>query len=97
MGDGREGAQMAPYKVNEKALASLPPPNTKRWVIRRKAQVVEAVRSGAITLDDACARYSLSVEEFLSWRHAITNHDVRGLRATRVKKYRLPGSDGLTG
>jgi hypothetical protein len=97
MDDTSDGAKMAPHTGNEKALAQLPPPNTKRWVIRRKAQVVEEVRSGAISLDEACARYSLSVEEFLSWRHAITNHDVRGLRATRVKKYRLPGSDGLTG
>ena len=27
-------------------LADLPPPNTKRWVIRRKAEVVAAVRGG---------------------------------------------------
>jgi len=27
-------------------LESLPPPNTKRWVIRRKAEVVAAVRGG---------------------------------------------------
>jgi hypothetical protein len=97
MDDRSEGAEMAPHTVNEKALAELPPPNTKRWVIRRKAQVVEAVRSGAITLDDACARYSLSVEEFLSWQRAITNHGVRGLRATRAQKYRSPRSDGPTG
>src|SRR5215467_9408291 len=45
----------------------LPPPNTRRWVIRRKAAVVGAVRSGAISLQDACRRYQLSEEEFLSW------------------------------
>ena len=97
MDDRSESAEMAPDKVDEQAMAELPPPNTKRWVIRRKAQVVEAVRSGAITLDDACARYSLSVEEFLSWQRAITNHGVRGLRATRVQKYRTPNSGGLSG
>ena len=29
-------------------LADLPPPNTKRWVIRRKAEVVAAVRGGLL-------------------------------------------------
>ena len=35
-------------------LADLPPPNTERWVIRRKAEVVAAVRGGLLSLDDAC-------------------------------------------
>jgi len=46
----------------------LPPPNTKRWVIRRKAEVVVAVRGGLLTLDDACRRYRLTTEEFAAWR-----------------------------
>ncbi len=32
---------------------NLPPANTKRWVIRRKAEVVAAVRNGLIGLDEA--------------------------------------------
>ena len=67
---------------------SLPPLNTKRWVIRRKAQVVSAVENGLISLEHACERYSLSVEEFLSWQRAIEEHGLRGLRATRVQQYR---------
>ena len=35
----------------------LPPPSTKRWVVRRKAAVVMAVRAGVITLEEACRRY----------------------------------------
>ena len=66
----------------------LPAPNTKRWVIRRKAQVVSAVENGSISLEHACERYSLSVEEFLSWQQAIEEHGLRGLRATRVQQYR---------
>ena len=69
-------------------LESLPPPNTKRWVTRRKAQVVAAVEHGSISLEHACERYSLSVEEFLSWQRAIEEHGLRGLRATRVQQYR---------
>jgi hypothetical protein len=40
-------------------LDDLPPSNTKRWVIRRKAEVVAGVRLGLISLEDACRRYSL--------------------------------------
>jgi len=69
-------------------LEDLPPANTKRWVIRRKALVVSAVRGGLITLEDACRRYSLSVEEFLSWQRAIDAHGLPGLRATRIQLYR---------
>lgn len=69
-------------------LADLPPPDTKRWVIRRKAEVVAAVRAGVISLEDACRRYTLSVEEFLSWQRAIDKHGMRGLRATRLQQYR---------
>ena len=49
-------------------IDDLPPPETKRWVIRRKAEVVAAVRNGLISLEEACNRYKLSVEEFLSWQ-----------------------------
>lgn len=66
----------------------LPPPNTKRWVARRKAQVVAGVRAGLLTLDDACKRYTLTAEEFLSWARQIDRHGVRGLRVTRLQDYR---------
>jgi hypothetical protein len=66
----------------------LPPPGTKRWVMRRKAEVVAGVRSGLISLEEACQRYTLSVEEFLSWQRLIDKHGVRGLRATRLQEYR---------
>jgi hypothetical protein len=69
-------------------VIDLPPPDTKRWVARRKAVVVDAVRSGAISLEEACRRYELSVEEFLAWQHAIEAHGVAGLRVTRLQIYR---------
>jgi len=69
-------------------LADLPPANTRRWVIRRKAEVVAAVRGGLITLDEACDRYTLTAEEFASWQSAIDQHGLPGLRATRLQQYR---------
>ncbi len=71
-------------------IDDLPPPNTKRWVVRRKAEVVAGVRTGLISLEDACKRYKLSVEEFLSWQRLIDSHGMRGLRTTRLQQYRRP-------
>jgi hypothetical protein len=59
-----------------------------RWVIRRKAVVVEAVRAGLLTLEDACSRYGLTVEEFLAWQHLVDRHGLSGLRSTRTQQYR---------
>lgn len=73
---------------DEMTLADLPPADTKRWVIRRKAQVVAAVHGGLITLEDACRRYALTVEEFLSWQRAIESYGIPGLRTTRIQHYR---------
>ncbi|MEO0399501.1 MAG: DUF1153 domain-containing protein [Pseudomonadota bacterium] len=69
-------------------LADLPPQTTKRWVIRRKAEVVAAVRGGLLSLEEACERYQLTMEEFLSWQKAIDQYGMPGLRATRVQQYR---------
>ena len=67
------------------SIHDLPASNTKRWVVRRKAKVVAAVRGGLITLDDACKRYNLSLDEFLSWQRLMDKHGINGLRATRAR------------
>jgi hypothetical protein len=67
---------------------TLPAPDTKRWVALRKAVIVNAVRCGALSLDEACRRYQLSVEEFRAWQQAIEAHGVAGLRVTRLQIYR---------
>lgn len=69
-------------------IADLPPASTKRWVIRRKAEVVAAVRGGLLSLESACERYSLTAEEYASWERAIDRYGMQGLRATRVQQYR---------
>ena len=69
-------------------VADLPPPSTRRWVIRRKAEVVAAVRGGLLSLDEACSRYTLTVDEFLSWQVSIDQYGLPGLRTTRIQQYR---------
>jgi Protein of unknown function (DUF1153) len=72
-------------------IADVPPPNLNRWVIRRKAQVVAAVCGGLLSLDDACKRYSLSIDEFLNWHRQVARHGLPGLKATKVQNYRRHG------
>ncbi len=69
-------------------IADLPAPDTRRWVIRRKAEVVAAVRGGLLSLEEACKRYTLTVDEFLSWQASIEQHGLPGLRTTRIQHYR---------
>jgi hypothetical protein len=73
---------------NPLTLPDLPSPSTGRWVMRRKAEVVAAVRGGLLTLDEACRRYNLTAEEFLAWQYAIDRFGMPGLRTTRIQQYR---------
>jgi hypothetical protein len=68
-------------------LADLPLSHTGRWVIRRKAEVVAAVRGGLLSLDEACSRYCLNSDEFLSWQRCIDRFGLAGLRSTRTQFY----------
>jgi len=65
--------------------AELPPP-VKRWTIRRKAAVVTAVAIGVLTREEACRRYQLSEEEFLSWQQAFKAHGLRGRGSTQLRQ-----------
>jgi len=69
-------------------IKDLPPANTRRWVVRRKAEVVAAVNGGLLSIDDACARYDLTLEEFASWQRAVDRSGMPGLRVTRIQHYR---------
>ena len=71
-------------------IADLPAPGTKRWVMRRKAEVVAAVRGGLLSLEDARSWYALTVEEFLAWQSSIDRHGFGALRVTRMQLYGRP-------
>ena len=67
---------------------SLPPPDTTRWIIRRKAMIVAALRQRLLTRQEACERYNLSLHELESWEQLIDRHGLHGLRVTHLKQYR---------
>lgn len=72
----------------ELTLDNLPPPQTTRWVSRRKAQVVAAVAGGLLTPDEACVRYRMNSEELAHWQRLFDCVGVPGLRTTRIQQYR---------
>lgn len=69
-------------------VADLPSPSTRRWVVRRKAEVVAAVNGGLLTIDEVLERYGLTLEEFASWQRAVDRSGMQGLRVTRIQHYR---------
>jgi hypothetical protein len=50
--------------------------------------VVAAVRGGLLSLEDACSRYMLTVDELLVRQSSIDRHGLAGLRSTRTQQYR---------
>jgi len=64
------------------------PPRPKRWVPHRKAEIVAAVRGGFLSLDQACERYALSIEEYLTWQRGIDLFGLAGLRVNKMQQRR---------
>jgi hypothetical protein len=89
-------AKIVRISDRQKELDKLPSPETQRWVMRRKAQVVQGVRKGLLTMEEACARYRISEEEFKNWMRLLDGHGVRALRVTRLKDYRNGQLDEAT-
>jgi hypothetical protein len=69
-------------------VADLPPANTTRWVVRRKAEVVHAVKGGLLSLPDALERYNLTHDEYQNWDRQLSKHGAPGMRVTRCQEYR---------
>jgi hypothetical protein len=86
-----DSANIKPLRVNGPygplSVADLPRPGPQRWTMRRKAEVVAAVRGGLLSLEEACSRYVLSPEEFSSWEQCMKRYGVAGLRTTRIQFY----------
>ena len=65
--------------------ADLPPADTRRWVVRRKAEIVAAVRGGLLSRSDAMMRYSLTEEELAHWESLVDTGGLLALRAKQVQ------------
>jgi len=69
----RFNASLIGANVTHLNLRDLPLSRAVRWTSRLKADVVQAVRCGLLSLSEASERYALSREEFRTWEIA---HDV---------------------
>ncbi|MFK7944806.1 MAG: DUF1153 domain-containing protein [Paracoccaceae bacterium] len=69
-------------------IVDLPPPETRRWVPRRKARVVAAVEGGLISEEEAFERYSITAEEYDTWKAAMSKFGMRGLCVTQINRVR---------
>ncbi len=72
------------YSVARPPIPSRP----VRWLAQKKAEILTAVRRGTISLDQACAIYDLSIEEFMTWHIGEVLHGMAGLRATTAARKR---------
>ena len=50
--------------------------------------ILEALRTGLLTLEEACEGYALSVEEIAAWERHFERHGLYGLHTTRLQLYR---------
>ncbi len=80
---GPEGEPVGPEDLPESADI--------RWVRRRKARVVAAVRGGLLSLHDALQRYSLSLEEFIEWEREVGREVAERRRTGRMRELSLVG------
>src|SRR4051794_33832424 len=67
------------------AHCDLPPPDTSRWVARRKAQVVDAIQLGRLSIEEACRLYRLTVEELAGWQRAFLRFGLSGLQVSHSR------------
>ena len=71
-------------------MIELPSEDVRRWTVRLKAAVVDAVNGGEVTREEICRRYQISLEEFFSWQRNYESYGLHGLRSTRLQIYRGP-------
>lgn len=69
-------------------ITSIPDGAAVRWCPSRKAAVLKAIQTGALTATEACRRYNLSEAELKTWEALLYLYGVRGLRTTRLQAYR---------
>ena len=49
------------------SLAHLPPVETRRWTVQRKAALVAAVAQGLVSFEEVRQRYRITLDTFISW------------------------------
>ncbi len=69
-------------------MPDLPSGTERRWTVRLKAAVIEAIRGGWVPIEEVCRLYMISVDEFIAWERDLDRFGAHGLRTTRYQIYR---------
>jgi hypothetical protein len=95
---GSKAKSAGDTRGEHRAASSEGPPNTpifsttisksERWGPHRKAEVVAAVRSGALSLKQISALYQISIEEYVCWQRDITLFGLPGLQVGKGQRLR---------
>jgi hypothetical protein len=64
------------------------PPIGSRMTPRRKATILDAIETGALSALDVCELYQISWDELTEWQRLEAHFGVRALRTTRLQQYR---------
>ena len=69
-------------------VETLPPPGTTHWVMRRKAEVLAAIKGGLLSIEGACELYDLSLDEIMMWERTVKRSGIYALRVTKIQNYK---------
>jgi transposase-like protein len=58
------------FSLQQLADVSLPNNFHGRWITKRKAAVIAQIVTGRLTIEEACQRYNISLDELSSWQRA---------------------------
>lgn len=64
----------------------LPSPETIRWTPNKKFIVVQAIKGGLITKEEALDRWGMLENELRIWEEGFKSHGVNGLKTTHYQK-----------
>lgn len=84
--------QAMEFSLQQLADVTLPNNFHGRWITKRKAAVIAQIVTGRLTIEEACQRYNISLDELSSWQRAFDRYGLSGLQATKEQKRRLKGS-----
>ncbi len=64
-------------------MPELPSPCTRRWTMRQKVAIIEAVHGGWVPIEEVCQLYTISVDDFIAWERDVDRFGIHGFRTTR--------------
>ena len=77
------------FSLQQLADVTLPTNFHGRWITKRKAAVIAQIVTGRLTIEEACQRYNLSLDELSCWQRAFDRYGLSGLQSTKEQKRRL--------